>query len=150
VVLIAKDDVQEREGRVYLRLGSEPLLLPEPLGALVRRLREAPPFPRSTILHSDSPWLFPGRLRGAHLSEVYMRERLWRLGIRGLRARSAAAMHLGQRVPAAILADLLGFSEGTAERWTQLAGGDWTRYAAFRAYASGPPHGASALRATAP
>jgi hypothetical protein len=56
-----------------------------------------------------------------------------RLGIKSLSARNAAALNLGQALPAAILADLLGFAENTTERWTQLANGDWTRYAATRA-----------------
>jgi hypothetical protein len=82
-----------------------------------------------------------------------MRERLQRLGIKALPARNSAVLQLGQAVPAAILADLLGFAESTTERWTQLAGGDWTRYAAARANNTQPrggPHSASALRATAP
>lgn len=32
----------------------------------------------------------------------------------------------------AILADLLGFDQSTAEDWTQLANTDWVRYAAAR------------------
>ena len=53
--------------------------------------------------------------------------------MKSLSARNAAALNLGQALPAAILADLLGFAENTTERWTQLANGDWTRYAATRA-----------------
>lgn len=154
LVLLAKDDVQERDGQVFLRLGNEPLLLPEPLATLTRQLRDDPPSPNATT--TSSSWLFPGR-RGDNLSEGYMRERLQRLGIKALPARNAAALQLGQTVPAAILADLLGFATNTTERWTQLAGGDWTRYAAARATTTTPPdkdgagpHSASALRATAP
>lgn len=61
-----------------------------------------------------------------------MRRRLRRLGIAGRAARNAAALQLAKTLPAAILADLLGFDETTAEDWTQLAAGDWARYAAAR------------------
>lgn len=33
-------------------------------------------------------------------------------------------------VPAAVLADLLNLTPGTATRWTRHAAGDWSRYAA--------------------
>jgi integrase len=152
LVLIAKDDVQERDRRVFLRLGNEPLLLPKPLATLTRQLRDTPPNP--TTPNTSCKWLFPGRLPGTNLSEHYMRERLTRQGIKALPARNSAVLQLGQAVPAAILADLLGFHENTTERWTKLAGGDWTRYAAARASTTQPtddaPHSASALRAPAP
>ncbi len=151
LVLLAKDDIQERDGQVFLRLGNEPLLLPEPLGTLARQLRDTPPAPKTTTVNTNSPWLFPGRLRGTNLSEHYMRERLKRLDIKALPARNSAVLQLGQTVPAAILADLLGFSANTTERWTQLAGGDWARYAATRANTTDPaarsPRSPSAIRA---
>lgn len=38
--------------------------------------------------------------------------------------------HLAAHLPAAVLADLLNLSPGTAVRWMNEAGADWTRYAA--------------------
>lgn len=52
--------------------------------------------------------------------------------IPGRAAHNAAALQLAKTLPAAILADLLGVHEATAEDWTQLAGSDWARYAATR------------------
>jgi hypothetical protein len=37
---------------------------------------------------------------------------------------------LAAKMPAAVLADLLHLSPGTAVRWVHQAGGDWSRYAA--------------------
>jgi hypothetical protein len=122
LVLLTGDDVQERDGQVLLAVGRDPILLPEPLATLTRALKHA----------ADSKWLFHGGRGGNHLSEVYMRERLVKLGIKALPARNAATSRLARRLPAAILADLLGFADNTAERWTKLAAGDWTRYAASR------------------
>jgi len=39
-------------------------------------------------------------------------------------------MHLAKQLSAAVLADLLNLQPSTACRWVELAGGDWTRYAA--------------------
>jgi hypothetical protein len=133
IVLLNTDDVQQRRGQVFLSLGREPLLLPEPLATLTKQLKAPPPRVAARTINAGSQWLFPGRLPGSHLSEDHLRERLRRLDIQSLPARNAAALNLGQALPAAILADLLGFAENTTERWTQLANGDWTRYAAARA-----------------
>jgi hypothetical protein len=132
LVLITRDEVQQCDGEVFLSLGREPLLLPELLGILTQRLKEAPPGAATTTNNTSSGWLFPGRLLDTHLSEHHLRERLHKLNVKSLPARNSAVLGLGQTLPAAILADLLGVAENTAERWTQLANGDWTRYAAAR------------------
>lgn len=59
-----------------------------------------------------------------------MRRRLRELGIPARPSRAAALLHLAQTLPPAILADLLGISEGRAADWTRAATGDWARYAA--------------------
>ncbi|MCA1702148.1 MAG: hypothetical protein LC808_02305 [Actinobacteria bacterium] len=66
----------------------------------------------------------------APLSAARLGERLRRLGIPTMAGRRAALMHLGARLPAAVLADLLGVAPTTAVRWVRTAGGDWTTYAA--------------------
>jgi len=44
--------------------------------------------------------------------------------------RRSALTHLASRLPAAVLADLLGVHPTTAVGWVRTAGGDWTSYAA--------------------
>lgn len=98
---------------MFPSLGREPLLLPEPLATLTQRLKDSLP----TAAADDSPrWLFPGHWPDTHLTEHHLRDRLHRLGLRNGPARTSAAAELGQRLPAAVLADLLGFAENTAER----------------------------------
>ena len=46
--------------------------------------------------------------------------------------------HLAAHVPAAVLADLLNLSLGTAVRWMHETGADWTRYAADLAHDDDP------------
>jgi hypothetical protein len=57
-------------------------------------------------------------------------ERLHKLGIGAQPGRRSTMTHLAAHLPAAVLADLLNLSPGTAVRWMNEAGADWTRYAA--------------------
>jgi len=77
-----------------------------------------------------SPWLFPGHLPGRPITASRLGERLRLLGVRALPGRRATLLQLAAEVPAAVLAELLHLTPGTATRWTQNAGGDWSRYAA--------------------
>ena len=130
LVLLSTQDVQERQGVVFINLGHEPLLLPEPLATLTQQLKEHPAGIATTAGDRSTDWLFPGLRLDSTIHEEAMRRRLRKLGITSRAARSAAVLQLAQTLPAAILADLLGFAEGTAERWGRIANGDWARYAA--------------------
>jgi hypothetical protein len=133
LVLLTKNDIHESKGQLFIRLGREPLMLPEPLATLARQLTQRESAPASTGVKPDSsPWLFPGLRLDTPLHEEAMRRRLRRLGITGRAARNAAAQQLAKTLPAAVLADMLGVHETTAEDWTQLAGHDWAPYAASR------------------
>ncbi len=130
LVLLSTHDVKQRQGRVFINLGPEPLLLPEPLATLTQQLKEHPTGIATTAGDRSTEWLFPGLRLDSTIHEEAMRLRLRKLGITSRAARTAAVLQLAQTLPAAILADLLGFAEGTAEHWSQLANGDWARYAA--------------------
>jgi hypothetical protein len=130
IVRLRKEDVEDRDDGTFIALGSEPLALPKPLATLARRLRDRRTGPPSTGVRLDSEWLFPGLRLDAPIHEEALRRRLRRLGISARAARGAAAQELAKTVPAAILADLLGFDTVTAERWVRLAGGEWAHYAA--------------------
>lgn len=124
LVRLRKEGVENHDDGTFVALGSEPL------ARLARRLRDRPAGPPSTGVQLDSEWLFPGLLLDAAIHEEALRRRLRRLGISARAARGAAAQELAKTVPAAILADLLGFDTVTAERWVRLAGGEWAHYAA--------------------
>jgi len=132
IVLLTPNDIQDRQGRVFISLGREPLLLPEPLATLTQRLKDSPPHLATTAAKTRPEWLFPGLRLDATIHSEQMRRRLSKLGITSRAGRGSAVLGLAQTLPAAILADLLGFAESTAEDWTQLANGDWARYAATR------------------
>ena len=129
IVRLTADDVDDHARPVRLRLGPEPLELPEPLGALVAELKQRRPG-LATTAAAPGLWLFPGLRLDAPLHPEQLRRRLRRLGITARPARAAALMHLAQTLPPAILADLVGISESRAADWTRAATGDWARYAA--------------------
>jgi len=151
IVLLEKHDLHHRDDQLFLTLGHEPLLLPEPLAVLTQQLNDTPLNP--------SHWIIYGGVDSAHLSEHHLRDRLHRLGLKTTPARNAASLSLAQTLPAAILSDLLGYGESTTARWTRNANGDWTRYAAHRpdpttpstpARSAGDPHSTVVLRTPAP
>jgi hypothetical protein len=77
-----------------------------------------------------STWLFPGLRPGTPLSAYQLGQRLRRLGIEPAPARRSALGHLAARLPAAMLAQVLGLSPLTAVRWAGSVGADWATYAA--------------------
>jgi hypothetical protein len=74
--------------------------------------------------------LFPGHLPGRPLTPARLGQRLGKLGVDARAGRHAALLHLAAELPAAVPADLLHLSPGTAAGWVNNAGGDWSRYAA--------------------
>lgn len=118
---------------MHLTLGSDWLLIPEPLADLIRQLPERRQ--RGLSGHSPNPhgWLYPGRNAGQHLHPETIRSRLATHGIRARDTRTAALLQLAAELPPTVLADLLGMHRNTATTWAKVAGGDWTRYAAARA-----------------
>jgi hypothetical protein len=118
------------EEHVHLRLGDEPINLPEPVDGLVRE------FVRSRRGHAvigqpaTTTWLFPGGRPGHPLGAERLRERLRDLGIHSRHARSSALFQLATELPAAVLARMLGIHISVAANWQRVSSGDWMDYAA--------------------
>jgi hypothetical protein len=108
----------------------EPVLLPEPLAALVRQVAATRKGHATIGSPGASPWLFPGGRPGSALSAFRMAERLNQLGIRLGQSRSAALFQLATDLPAAILAEMLGIHIAVAVSWQRASAGDWAAYAA--------------------
>lgn len=130
------DDVTLENGDVFVRFGrevKEAVLMPEPLGSLLRKL----PWRRQIgisgkLVEDTSRWLFPGRQAGRHQHPEYLRMRLKKLGIESRPSRNAALIQLAAEIPAVVLADTLGIHPKTAADWAEKAGGNWSNYAALR------------------
>lgn len=117
-------------GGVFLRLGDEPVMLPEPLDALVLRLAATRTGHAIIGASRESDWLFPGGQPGRPISAYRLGERLRELGIRPGQARSSALFQLATELPAAVLARMLGIHITVAVAWQRASSGDWTTYAA--------------------
>jgi hypothetical protein len=124
------DQVEHHNNEVQLRLGREPIVLPEPLAELVLQVVASR---RGKAVIGDqgaSTWLFPGGQPGRAISAFGLAERLRRLGIRSGQARSTALFQLATELPAAVLARMLGIHITVAAAWQRASSGDWTAYAA--------------------
>ncbi len=123
--------VQAAGGQVLIRLGREPVMLPDPLGALA--LQVAATRRGHATLGDDgtSAWLFPGGQPGQPISAFQLGERLRKLGIRCGQSRSAALFQLATDLPAAVLANMLGIHISVAVcSGSSVASADWMAYAA--------------------
>ncbi len=124
------DDIDSSDDTVKLRLGSTPIVLPEPLATLTRDLIVTR---RGHAVLGDpgtSRWLFPGGQPGRPVSADRLGERLRLVGLRPAQARSTALFQLATELPAAVLARMLGIHIKVAVQWQQVSAGDWTSYAA--------------------
>ena len=124
------DHVHTTEQHLTLRLGREPVELPEPLAALVHQLIADRRGHATLGDPGTSPWLFPGGRPGQPISAAHLTHRLRQLGLHPGQDRSSALFHLATELPAALLARLLGINIGVAVAWQRASNGDWTNYAA--------------------
>jgi hypothetical protein len=124
------EHVQTAGDAVHLRLGREPVTLPEPLAGLVVDLLARRRGHAALGNQGTSPWLFPGGRPGQPISAYHLAERLRQLGLRPAQSRTTALFGLATELPAAVLARLLGIHIKVAVEWQHASAGDWTTYAA--------------------
>lgn len=130
---LTADQLETGQDRSLLLTGQHPLLLPPKLAALLTRLAEAPRTRARLAKSGNSPrWLFPGLTPGRPTSQSGFQIKLRTLGIDARPARNAALISLAGNLPTPVLADVLGLSTTTAERWAALAKRDWATYIAER------------------
>lgn len=137
-------DIRITAGNTSIMLGSEAVVLVEPLGRIAAdliagRVRDETVHGIAQSFPQQQDWLFPGRRAGQPIGEKALNRRLRKRGIAVRGARNTALLALARSVPPAVLADLLGILPETAERWRDLAGGSWTQYAAVRGYSKQIP-----------
>ena len=129
-VQLRRTEITTRDGQVLVRFGQHEVPVPDSLGQILTDLIRAGRSHTGTGSPIASPWLFPGGMPGQPITPSRLGERLRALGIRAMPGRRAALIDLAAQLPAAVLADCLNLSPGTAVRWMHQAGADWNRYAA--------------------
>jgi hypothetical protein len=130
IAALATGQVTRHDDGVTIQLGRHDVPVPGPLGDLLLTLiADGKPY-TGTGSPPDSKWLFPGLLPGRPITPARLADRLRTLGLPVKAGRRAALTDLAARLPAAVLADLLGLHPTTAVNWMHQAGADWNRYAA--------------------
>jgi hypothetical protein len=130
ITTLSRDQVELTSGGARLHLGASALEVPPPLQDLLARLVNGRrPF-RGVGSPTATPWLFPGLDPGLPLTAGQLGQRLRRLGIEPAAGRRCALAHLAGSLPAAVVAQALGITPGTAVRWAGTVGADWAAYAA--------------------
>jgi hypothetical protein len=84
--------VDTSDDQVRIRLGREPVILPEPLDALVLQLTATRHGHAAIGDPGTSPWLFPGGQPGQPISAYQLAERLRHLGVRSGNSRFRRAI----------------------------------------------------------
>jgi len=130
IAVMTTDQVHQHDDLVSRRFGAHNITAAEPLAGLLTELIDVGRSHRGVGSPGTTPWLFPGHLPGRPITASRLGERLPLLGVRALPGRRATLLQLAAQVPAAVLAELLHLTPGTATRWTRDAAGDWSRYAA--------------------
>ncbi len=130
IATLTRDQVEIAQDQVRLRLGAVSIEVPEPLASLLVSLMEHKRPYSGVASPPDSPWLFPGLTAGRPVNAANLGARLRRIGISTMPGRRATTGGLAAQMPAAFLADLLGFHPNTTVRWVRAVGADWSTYAA--------------------
>lgn len=115
-----------------LRLGRDAVTLLPPVADLIVKLPEHRPVGMAAAVSTHDDWLFPGRQPGKPMTSTQLSTRLQRLGVDPRQARNSALLDLAARLAAPVIADTLGLTTATAERWRSLAGARWLNYAGTR------------------
>ena len=133
IAALTTGQVTRHDDTMFVRFGRHDVPVPDPLGAALHQLIHNGRAHTGVGSPARTRWLFPGGMPGKPITASQLGERLRTLGIYAMPGRRAALTDLAAKMPAAVLADLLHLSPGTAVRWMHQAGGDWSTYAALLA-----------------
>lgn len=138
---------------VTIRLGSASVELAEPLAQVARQVAAGTADSVMTggvarAFGQQQSWLFNGRGGSKPLGAAALSRRLRHLGIEARKSRNTALLALARDVPPSVMADLLGISGTSADRWRQVAGAAWAEYA--RETVRGQPPGDHQTRPITP
>lgn len=132
IASLTTDRIRISGASVELCFTSEWLPVTEPFASLLRTWTANRTNLRTAAHNANSRWLFPSTAPGQHLPAALISERLKTHGIPAQLGRTAAWRHMVRDAPPSVLAELLGLSPATAMRHADLAGANFTRYAALR------------------
>jgi integrase len=135
VARLTVDDLTVDGENVAIRFGDTAISMPEPVARDIRELLDQLAELSPSVIRRYQ-WLFPGAVPSRPIGELVLSRRMKRIGVDCRDTRRAALLELAGRLPAAIVADLLGVHITTATQWAQIAGRPWGDYPALRAQRS--------------
>lgn len=124
-------DIFFRGPDAYMRLGRDPVLLPDVLTQLASTILNDRAAIRQFTTAEETHWLLPGTVTGYPMSSAALAVRLRNISIPASTARTSAMSMLTQNLPPTIVARLTGTTQGTAIRWMDAVAASNARYAAF-------------------
>ena len=127
---LARSAIAHRPDGVIITLGTDPLLLPEPLGRYALEAAEARTIRRYGGPTVDDDWLFPSPLAGHPIHPGTLAARLHAIGVDPTVARNTALADLAVRLPPAVVGRLIGLRPRTATRWGAAVSQSQAGYAA--------------------
>ncbi|WP_331758686.1 hypothetical protein OG225_41065 (plasmid) [Nocardia sp. NBC_01377] len=125
-------DVTHRGDLVHVKLGAEPLLLPEEVGVLAQSATRDRQAVRLFGKTSDLQWLYPGAIPGHPMTPDALAERVRALGVSPSPARTTALASLAMQLPAAIISRLTGMNITAVTRWADAVAASNAQYGALR------------------
>lgn len=132
IARLTRRHVHADDQQVRLRLGTDPVTIPEPLAQLLLSLPEPRRRGLAAAVIDPTDWLFPGDRPGHHVHPSTIARRLRHHDIQPRAVRNAALLHLVTVAPTPVLADLLGLHPTTAEHWRAAAGARYANYPSQR------------------
>jgi integrase len=132
IVALKLCDVTRGDKLIYVRLGQEPLLLPDQLGPLIESATRDRSAGRLFGPTDDTEWLFPGIIAGYPISADTLTNRVKSMGVSPTSARRTALASLAMQLPPVIISRLTGLHVTTAARWAEAVAATSAKYAAMR------------------
>lgn len=129
IVALPRTAIEQDDDEVYLRFTRSRAPVPPPFAALLLHQRDHHS-PTGSSPDVDSPWLFPGRRAGQHLTAGGVHREMRRSGLRLFQTRNAALRVLVKEAPAPVIAKALGFTDNTLHRHAAIVAQEWQQYAA--------------------
>jgi len=127
IVRLTIDDVLHDGDQVFLRLGTPPSPVPDPVADLLLAWVDKRDN-MNTATNRDSRWLFPGRRANQPMQPRTLENQFNALGVPTTAGRSAAIRQHLLDTPAPIIAEALGYHHVTTAKLAAQAGVTWSRY----------------------
>jgi hypothetical protein len=122
IVRLTTADLTVTDTGAQIRLGDDPITLPAPLRDVAATVAAT----------TNDRWLFAGQKAGQPMHPTHLARRLRDLGIPVATTRPGALAALAHRIPAPVLADLLGFGAQTICKAAGELKVDYAAYVARR------------------